>query len=75
MNKSTLGEMPQSINDRNWTAVQQTLEMQSNKIAAQGQRIDGLQAALTGMMSKLAAIEKDAILTRLAAMGRGPTQG
>ena len=69
MSKPTLGELPQSINDRNWKSVQQTLDAQDKKIQEQEKRINKLQATVSSFATQLAASKKAEILARASAAG------
>lgn len=61
------------LNKRNTETVKQALKEMSDKVYAQQTKIDGLNATITTLNSRIDNLEVTVNLLRAMAMGRGPT--
>lgn len=61
------------LNKRNTETVKQALKEMSDKVFAQQTKIDGLNASITTLNSRIDNLEVTVNLLRAMLMGRGPT--
>lgn len=63
----------EDLNKRNTETVKQALKEMSDKVYAQQTKIDGLNASITTLNSRIDNLEVTVNLLRAMLMGRGPT--
>ena len=62
-----------ALNHRNTEAVRQTLEGMEKRLQEQVAKVDGLHAAVSTLLLRVAGLETTIALLRAASTGSGPT--